>query len=445
MAPQPQQPAPPMDGAALAKLKAESQLAFEAARLVACSEQHGWPFLRLAIYSMRPVWLTPEESERDGLHSMAVDAGWRLYLNMKMFVEWTIPQLASVLKHEVMHLVLDHCQRSLAMYQVHGLDQTEEAALIANLAHDLVVNQMTGIKETAPPGGVTLDKFPGYPPNETSEEYFARLLKDVKLVKLEVADHGSGATGVSGKFEKGGKDGKGGDDASAPAMTEGQAFSVRTQVAQAAKSAGNAPAELRRWAEDFLDTTVDWRDELRTVVRTAVAATSGRGDGPRHPRRPGRRAYQRDIIVLARRELTVRLGIVIDSSGSMGGTEAGSPLSVAAAEATALLRELTSPTVVLSVDADVAVKQTAHARTRLKLDGGGGTDMRIGYAALAEEGVDVGVVITDGYTPWPAEPPPYASITVLVGESVGKAPAWAHQHPHRVLYTNRESRREHET
>ena len=55
------------------------------------------------------------------------------------------------------------------------------------------------------------------------------------------------------------------------------------------------------------------------------------------------------------------------------------------------------------------------------LAGGGGTDMRVGIER-ALQGADrpnVIIVLTDGYTPWPAEPVTCRVIAALVGGTAG--------------------------
>ncbi|HQR28191.1 MAG TPA: VWA-like domain-containing protein, partial [Nocardioides sp.] len=67
---------------------------------------------------------------------------------------------------------------------------------------------------------------------------------------------------------------------------------------------------------------------------------------------------------------------------------------------------------VLACDAAVgAVSRVRHARDAV-LVGGGGTDLRVGlFAAEAlRPRVDLVVVFTDGYTPWPAAAPPGCAV-----------------------------------
>jgi hypothetical protein len=77
-----------------------------------------------------------------------------------------------------------------------------------------------------------------------------------------------------------------------------------------------------------------------------------------------------------------------------------------------------------------------HATTRvrraseIRLAGGGGTDLRVGLAAVADlrPRVSLVLVITDGQTPWPPSPPRGAAVVVaLLGGGAGapSPPGWA--------------------
>jgi predicted metal-dependent peptidase len=86
---------------------------------------------------------------------------------------------------------------------------------------------------------------------------------------------------------------------------------------------------------------------------------------------------------------------------------------------------------VYACDSAVAEVQRVWRAKDAKLIGGGGTDMRVGIkaAATATPKPQLIVVLTDGYTPWPAHPP--AGIMVVVGllhrphEQVPAPPPWA--------------------
>jgi predicted metal-dependent peptidase len=118
---------------------------------------------------------------------------------------------------------------------------------------------------------------------------------------------------------------------------------------------------------------------------------------------------------------------VCDTSGSMSGELLGRVLT----EVEALLQRvgLRGTNVrVLSCDAQVhAVKRVSRA-SQIELLGGGGTDMGEGIAqALSlKPRPSVIVVLTDGFTPWPAGAPRGAKVIVGLLEGRPGAGLWMH-------------------
>jgi predicted metal-dependent peptidase len=94
--------------------------------------------------------------------------------------------------------------------------------------------------------------------------------------------------------------------------------------------------------------------------------------------------------------------VIVDTSGSVSDAELGSALLEIAAIVRAVggRRDLVS---VLSCDAAAHVTQELCRAEGIPLVGGGGTDLRTGFAK-AQRGnprADVIVALTDGQTPWP--------------------------------------------
>jgi len=83
---------------------------------------------------------------------------------------------------------------------------------------------------------------------------------------------------------------------------------------------------------------------------------------------------------------------------------------------------------VLACDTAVAAAQRVSTARQVQLTGGGGTDMGTGIAAAValRPRPAVTVVLTDGYTPWPAQPPKGTRVVVgLLGLEAPAAPEWA--------------------
>jgi predicted metal-dependent peptidase len=144
-------------------------------------------------------------------------------------------------------------------------------------------------------------------------------------------------------------------------------------------------------------------------------------------RRPSRRASVAGNVVLpALRRPVPEVAVVCDTSGSM--TE--DLLAMALTEVEGLLRSLglARQVRVLACDVAVAPAQRVSSARQVELVGGGGTDMGAGIAAAARlrPRPAVTVVLTDGYTPWPAQPPRGMRVVIgLLGERAPDAPDWA--------------------
>jgi predicted metal-dependent peptidase len=121
------------------------------------------------------------------------------------------------------------------------------------------------------------------------------------------------------------------------------------------------------------------------------------------------------------------VAVVIDTSGSMNEQLLGQAL----AEVEGLVRTLgTGARRLRVVPCDAAahgVQRVSTAR-QIELLGGGGTNMGEGIAAAAalKPRPSLVVVLTDGYTPWPGEPPAGIKVVVgLLGAGRQHPPDWA--------------------
>jgi predicted metal-dependent peptidase len=107
-----------------------------------------------------------------------------LIINPGFFLEFltTREERVAVLKHEVLHLVMQHPFR-MATSDLHPM--------LYNVAADLVVNQLVA-PWPLPEGAVELSKFPhlSLPPDKTTEWYYDALLEDLKS---RASGGGSGA------------------------------------------------------------------------------------------------------------------------------------------------------------------------------------------------------------------------------------------------------------
>jgi predicted metal-dependent peptidase len=381
-----------------------------AARLWAATK---FPYLATGVFGAQVI------ADR-GSGTVSVDESWRMRADPEVTADWTPAQLGSVLIHHVCHLLRTHGERA----QGTGVRPDEAADWIR--AADAEIN------DDLVPAGLELPGHPVLPRDLRAEDgllaeqYFAGMRRHASRAAENQArsgqwlDCGSGADGIP-------RPGQGqGVEAGLPRW---QADLLRRQVAQDVivhgKQPGTVPAGLLRWAEEVLAPKVNWRAVLAAELRRAVAEVSGAVDYSY--RRPSRRSAVAGPVVLpALRRPVPEVAVVCDTSGSM--TE--DLLTMVLAEVEGLLRALglARQVRVLACDAAVAPVQRVSSARQVELIGGGGTDMGagIGAAAALRPRPAVTVVLTDGYTPWPAVAPKGMRVVVgLLGEAAPDAPPWA--------------------
>lgn len=388
-----------------------------AVRFSACKKA---PYLATAIFAMVPV-ATP------GLATMAVDGSWRLYVDPGLAEVWSDEELAAVLVHEAHHLVRDHDDRARAAGVV------APTAGLWNLAADAAINDDLIASGFVLPGPVLPGHF-GLAPHGVEEEYFNALMRRSDRIEACTATCGSGAGGALLDCEQGGTPAGVGPGAAAPGgideggideggiapggIDEGAAEAIRNRVAASVRADRSAPGGLARWAREEGKAAVDWRRELRRVLprRGAGARSvptfsrpSRRPPLPGGPLRPGTRRVGGPVAV------------VVDTSGSMGERELGHALR----EVKEILGA-SGPAPITVICADTEIRTVSTVRSErgaraLCLQGGGGTDMAeaIAQAALLRPAPACVVVLTDGYTGWPARAPQRCSVVAVV---VGDGP-----------------------
>jgi predicted metal-dependent peptidase len=352
-----------------------------------------------------------------GSGTVSVDQSWRLRVDPELTAGWTAAELGSVLVHHVCHLLRSHGERAQAVgVAAHDARRWVRAA-DAEINDDLIP---AGLDL---PGRPVLPADLGAPDGLLAEQYFEASTTDRSAEKKDLAaagewlDCGSGADGVP----------RPGDGP--PARPDWQADLLRRQVAHDviahAKQAGNVPGGLLRWAEEILNPKVNWRKVLAAELRRAVAEVSGAVDYSY--RRPSRRAAVAGNVVLpALRRPVPDVAVVCDTSGSM--TE--DLLAAALAEVEGLLRALglARQVRVLACDYAAGPARRVSSARQVQLVGGGGTDMGAGIAAAValRPRPAITVVLTDGYTPWPAAAPKGTRVVIgLLGAGAPDAPAWA--------------------
>jgi predicted metal-dependent peptidase len=373
-----------------------------------------FPYLATGLFGTQVV-------AENGIGTVAVDEGWRLHADPELTARWTAAQLGSVLVHHLCHLVRAHAERADPAEV--GDDEVElwVRCADAEINDDLVP---AGLEL---PGSPVLPAHLGAEPGRLAEQYFEATRRRDGAYRPPGEMHaggwdldcGSGADGRTRPWDSGG----------GPPLAPWQARLLARQVAQDclrhSREAGNVPAGLLRWADELLEPAVDWRKALAAELRRAVADAAGAVDYSY--RRPSRRASVAGAVVLpALRRPVPDIAVVCDTSGSMS----EELLAVALAEVEGLLRAVgvARQLRVLACDTAVAPVRRVSSARQVELIGGGGTDMGAGIEAAGRlrPRPAIAVVLTDGYTPWPDEPPRGMRVVVgLIGDDAPEAPTWA--------------------
>jgi predicted metal-dependent peptidase len=394
----------------------------QAARLRASYQR---AYFAPALFNLIPV-------KTDAIGSMAVDVNWRLYYNEAWVGTHSVEENASLLIHEVSHLLRDHEARKKAA--------AVRDSYVWNTATDCEINDDLAAEGLPLPGNPPQPEKYGLPPGESAEVYYRHLHKpaetDDSTRRSSDAhgerDCGSGAHGDRRPWELPDDTGSTGGT---PGVDAVKAEMVRREVARRimdTSGIGDVSIAWRRWAHSVLAPRVDYLAVIRRAVRTALRdSTVGRYD--RTYRRPHRRATcYGDFIMPSFYQPRPRPGFLIDTSSSM----AQEQLSQAVAELGGLTRQLGYGSEVVVVCCDAAVHQVRKVfnAAQVELFGGGGTDIRAGLLFFLERTsgpIDLLVIVTDCHTPWPEDTPPFPVITIRVGD--GLPPPWGDRGMNKVI------------
>ncbi|MEU8033757.1 VWA-like domain-containing protein [Streptomyces sp. NPDC049099] len=378
------------------------------------------PYLATALFALRPV-------ESREVPTMGVDRYWRCYVSAAFVDRTPVAELAAVWVHEVAHLLRDHHGRSDRFAREHQLTGPAER-LRMNIAADCEINDdVFGDGLVTPEDAVTPQRV-GLPSGWLMEDYLPGFRLGPQLERLAWLDCGSGADGLDRAWELG-PDG-------AHGLSEQERDAVRFRVAQGIKgNPGSAPQGWRRWAEEAFHPPQPWRQLLGSALRSAVSAP-GAGEDYSYGRPARRSAGLPGVVLPSLRRRPPRVCVVVDTSGSVSDAELGSALLEVAAICRAVggRRDLVS---VLSCDAAARTVQPLCRAEGIELVGGGGTDLRTGFARALRARPDVVVVLTDGQTPWPEARPSCRTVVGLFPRTGGSydendpdywpdaPPAWA--------------------
>lgn len=385
----------------------------------------GLPYLSEGLYALVTV-------ESCDVATLAADEHWRLYVNPAWAAEQPIDELGRHLAHQLWHLLLTHADRARAV----GVDRATARAW--HTATDLALVDVLAPEGVAPGDLVARTEFEravgglALRPGRSSEEYWAALTsgEPVEASRQEGEEpddgEGSAADGRPRPWELP-------LDADVGAVNQGTADLLRTSVAIAYTGRrgqrGDTPGDAARWVRRMTEPKLPWEHLLAQAARRGAGWTSGHT----HPTytRPNRRAASTPGVVRPgwRRPNPI-VACVVDTSGSVDDVLLGRAM----AEVDGALRGLGVPgadLTVLACDAAVHTVQRLRKASDASLVGGGGTDLRVALRAVERlrPRATLVVVFTDGYTPWPDQPPPGCAVVVALllrqGEVMPPVPVWA--------------------
>lgn len=372
------------------------------------------PYFAMALFAMHKV------NAKHG--TMSVDKFGRVYVDPDAVKKWGPEASAWVLLHEVEHWLRAHHERAEPM--IKGAECASCEAQVINTAEDMEINDDPQMIQKLPGDPPTPQKF-NLRPGRLWEEYYEELKKRAGKSGHEGTNHvievrcGSAAHGQRQPYElpePGGSEGGGKKDKKTervPGLQGTEADLLRRAVAREvqqaeAKEPGSVPAGLKRWAERLLEPPqVPWEKELAALIRRARTMAMGAVDYTYA--KISRRGSFGNVLMPAMRRPTPDVAVVLDTSGSMSEGD----LNAALVEVIGIIRATGQVSIpVICCDAEAAPVQRVSRNLTLELIGGGGTDMGVGIAAAEKLGVGVIVVLTDGYTPWPAEKPNRAELVI---------------------------------
>ncbi|MFI6847902.1 VWA-like domain-containing protein [Kitasatospora sp. NPDC050467] len=356
------------------------------------------PYLATALFALHTV-------ESRLVPTMAVDRHWRCYVSPAFVARTPVEELAGVWVHEVSHLLRDHHGRSDRVARERGLTGPGER-LRMNIAADCEINDDVFGDGLALPEGAVQPGSLGLTEGELMEDYLRQFRLGPYTEGLAWLDCGSGADGLDRAWDQG-PDG-------AHGLSTQERDAVRFRVAQGITGRpGSASEGWQRWADEAFHPPQPWRELLGAAVRSA-ASGPGAGEDYSYGRPSRRSAGVPGAVLPSLRRRPPRVSVIIDTSGSVSDTELGSALLEVAAISRAVggRRDLVT---VLPCDASARIVHPLCRAEGIPLIGGGGTDLRTGFARAlrSRPRPDVVVVLTDGQTPWPSSRPSCRTVVGL--------------------------------
>ncbi|MBP7127413.1 hypothetical protein KBD49_13715 [Myxococcota bacterium] len=433
---------------------------------------------------LEPVVRLLQVVEEPRVGTLAVDAQGRLYYAPHFCLRWTIGELASLVAHEVLHLVLQHPERGLSLRQRHP----EMPHFLVNLAADLEVNEALLRDDLLPwtffafgdllpthwklPEGLLMEEYarlllerqeqerdetPEDPPQEPEEP--GGRLPPPPGPRVEDPDGPpTGRSGPGASFPVPATpvapgDGNGDGDGGPPGDAGPVEWNMPVGPPCSAQGLPRAP-----WERSPADPVIPAVPE-RILETARTAALHGMGSQPGTvaerllARGKGKVPWKRVLGRYLRGPATAppRPGSVpVDYAYVQPHPASPEPFLLpslcgkrrrvgivvdvsgsmehltrkALAEVLSLAREAQMEVTVATCDTRVIWKGPWRPDVPLPWSFGG-TDLRPAIEALASENLSVVVVVTDCETPWPDRPPRVPVVVCALGRHAEPSPPWA--------------------
>ena len=304
-----------------------------------------------------------------------------LLVNPDFFCSLTTDRArVGLLKHEVLHIVLNHLFRPE--------NKEGESRLLLNLACDIVVNQLIN-PDDLPPGPVTLNTFPNLKlePNKNTSYYLGKL-------KQYLEKYAGSMVVLEGVFDESHSNhsGWGKGDTAAETAARIAVLDLVERAKEVARSRGKYPHDVMMvlGREKDEQAIIPWKAVLRRFVQrtglTSLRYTMKR-ESRRYGTRPGIRIRQQLSLLVA-----------IDTSGSVSEQD----LQEFFGEIKGMTR-LLSEVWVVECDAKVHRCYRYRGSEKVEVTGRGGTDLDPVFTFINEHAgkFDAVVYLTDGFAAQP--------------------------------------------
>ena len=335
-----------------------------------------------------------------GMTHTAATNGKTIWFDQDFFESMKLPERVFVLCHEIGHAMWSHMSRG-KNYLDTGFEGEKFDPGRWNRAGDYVINDMLD--------KCNVGKMPQCALHDPSKYTSEMLVDDVYRDLRDDPDDGEG----SGPGEGGSLDHhiyKVGN------VSEVEWKRAVQTAADAAKSQGKLPADLKRFVEELLNPKVPWTEKLRKSLTRAAGRDSTTWTRPHR-----RRLITQGVVMPSYTGFAAgHVVFVVDTSGSMSQEEMAQGLG----ECDAILADCKPENVTL-IGCDAAVNSRIElysgdslADDPPPLGGGGGTSFIPPFDLLEEEGILPACLVyfTDMMGSFPAEDPGYPVIWCSTSE-----------------------------